>query len=910
MPEGDGKQAHDLPDQTIQMDPPVRQRDESPHPSETRSSVDNNEPGDELTTPSNTPAPSRGSLLFRRRTDDGRRNSNKKNHEPLMVYQPPSELPSAEEITSSFKERLTNQRQTTYSPADVDSLELPEIINTIEKHDVTFINTQTGSGKSTLVPKAIMEAHQDHRVVTTQPRRTATIRLAETVAGMCGGVVGESDVGYWIRGDRRGSKHTRLWYMTSYTLLLQLLNSRMAPPFSHIIIDEFHERQPEIEVLVALLRLLLQKPRGKHTGYKLILMSATINTEQWESYFSGLSVGLYSNDKQRYVIHNYHLEEASLLTGSALRRPPTFKQTVVNPEMNDNGMYICQQLIKLLVAESQLSHSILVFLPGRAAVSKMRRWLMTTMGDRLHAIPWHGSVELSWIQKQISQQVSEKQKIYLATDVAEVSVTLPDVVFVIDTCLVKRPYIDNSEPSTILYPQLVQQWTSKGSASQRQGRVGRTQQGFYFSLLPQEYAEQLEDYPTPPICHSRLDDLTLHLLHICASPNSLFSLCKRPPLEESLRISIRALLEIGAIMPSHVEDGTLAWSKDIMESAADCNPELAKDTARYAPTFMGLILQRLPVGTQAGSLVFYGLVLGLETLTMICAAIVQTAIPFVTVSPQTFEDSEVPGGSFEATAQSKERTHRSLEFFCRTSESDLIACVVVYLEWKRRCLAHEEVTNWSEEMCVSLERLVAIDELVVHLHNEIRAYFPCQAYITSEDGITDAVSLQKQLKVHQPIILWLICATYSSNAVQVRQVRNESRRQQRESGVPLFLQRNETYPDHHIPSVVCPWRLGQVVVPVTVSVSEGRNNVSVQQTMASSNFLLLLTMLYPVVRYSSSLMEDAQGTYRAFGVTINGVTRRIRCPANAAAIVLDFRFVIFFFFFFFFFLNRRRRNSI
>eukprot|EP01064_Diplonema_japonicum_P027984 TRINITY_DN4201_c2_g1_i1.p1 TRINITY_DN4201_c2_g1~~TRINITY_DN4201_c2_g1_i1.p1 ORF type:complete len:1078 (+),score=268.41 TRINITY_DN4201_c2_g1_i1:69-3302(+) len=883
MPEGDGK----VLTEAKALDPPpgppkgkVR-RGESPHPAESRSSNSSNGEAEKAEA-------SRGSLLMKKRVSGG--GGGKKVHPPLVAYTPPTDLPPADDLMATFKERLCNQKQTTYSPADVDSLELPEVLATIAKHDVTFVNTQTGSGKSTLVPKAIMESNDEFRVVTTQPRRTATIRLAETVAGMCNqSVGGDSEIGYWIRGDRRGGRHTRLWYMTSYTLLLHLLNNRMAPPFTHIIIDEFHERQPEIEVLVALLRLLLQKPRGKAVHFKLILMSATINAEEWESYFEGLSWGLYSNDKQKYTIYDYHLEEASLLTGAALRRPTTFSQALVNPQMYDNSVFVAQHLIKLLVKESQLPQSILVFLPGRSAVSKLRRWIEANLPGRLWPIPWHGSVELSWIKQQIASEFPGKQKIYLATDVAEVSITLPDVVFVIDTCLVKRPHIERSEPSTMLFPQLVQQWCSRGSVLQRQGRVGRTQQGFYFSLLPIEYAEMLEEYPTPPICHSRLDDLTLHLLHVCASPRALFTLCKRPPLSLALNTSLRSLQEIGAIHTTTLEDGTLTWSNDIFEAAKEADPSIVTDAARYTPSFIGLILQRLPVGVQSGLLVFYGLVLGLETLTMICAAIVQTAIPFVTVSPQTEDIDGLGGSSFEATTQSKERTHRSLEFFCRTSESDLIACIVVFLEWKRKTLEGEEVHRWSEEMCVSLERLVAIDELVLHLHKEIRNYFPCQSYVSPEDGITDAVSLQKQLKVHQPILLWLVCVTYGGNAVQVRQVRNESRKQTRESGTPLFLHRSETFPDIHIPSVVTPWRLGHVVIPVSMAITEGRTNVSILQTMSSSQFLLLLIMLFPVVNYSTTLLDDSQGTYRPFSVTINGHTRRIRCPAGAAGMVLDFR---------------------
>eukprot|EP00755_Sulcionema_specki_P009526 Sspe_Gene.631::Locus_214_Transcript_1_2_Confidence_0.500_Length_3911::g.631::m.631/K18408/TDRD9; ATP-dependent RNA helicase TDRD9 len=849
-----------------------------------RSSPRSGSPTPSLASSLSTNAPyNRGAQLLRTRALPGA--GGRKNAEPLQPYQPPHPLLPAEDLKSQFKERLRSQRQTTYSPADLDSIDLPAILKEIDSHVVTFINTQTGSGKSTLVPKALLEASPENRIVTTQPRRTATIRLAMTVAGMRNEVVGE-EVGYWIRGDRRGGKETRLWYMTSYTLLLYLLNNRMAPPFSHIIIDEFHERQPEIEVLVALLRLLLKKPRGKNREFRLILMSATLNTEAWEQYFSGLSWGIYSNDKQQYPVFEYHLEEASLMTGAALRRPATFSQAVVNPEMYDNGIFVAKGLIQFLCESTQPQHSILVFLPGRAAVSKFARWVETNLSHRLWAIPWHGSVELRWIQEQISSTIPGKQKVYLATDVAEVSVTLPDVVFVIDTCLVKRPHIDYNESSSVLFPQLVQQWASRGSVTQRQGRVGRTQQGFYFSLLPVEYADQLADYLVPPICHSRLDDLTLHLLHICSNPRALYALCKRTPHEEAIKVAISSLKELGAIVTTAKPDGTISWAADIVEEARERGVQLPEE--HFQATFLGRILQRLPINVQTGLLVFLGFVLGLETLTIVCAAIIQTAIPFVTITPPSTEDRDAFEASYEATALSKERTHRALEFFCRSAESDMIACMVVYLEWKRRSNAGDDTVRWAEEMCVSLERLVAIDELVVHIHNEVRSYFPCQTFCDPGKGIVDSTSLIKQLKVHQDIVLWLISVTFAGNAVQVRQVRNESRKHQRESGYPFFLKRVDTYPDTHIPSVVSPWRLGSVVVPVAVSVGEGRNHVSVQQTLPLNQFLLLLLMMRPVVEYGG-VHEDAQGAYRPFAVTINSVTRRLRCSVPASDLILQFR---------------------
>ena len=243
------------------------------------------------------------------------------------------------------------------------------------------------------------------------------------------------DVGYWIRGEKKGDEQTRLWYMTSYTLLLYLLNNPLRPPFTHIILDEFHERQPDIEVTVALLRLCLKH----HTAnFKLVLMSATLNTDEWVGYFDGLSVATYKQSEPEHPIHDYFVDDACAMMGIPYQAPPTQGTLQVDHGLMDSMTMIAQYLIRFLNAVSLPQHSILVFLPGRGQVESCAMWLNNTLRHRVEAIPWHSAVELSVIQEAIQRKGGRKQKVYLATDIAEVSITLPDVVFVIDLGLVKK----------------------------------------------------------------------------------------------------------------------------------------------------------------------------------------------------------------------------------------------------------------------------------------------------------------------------------------------------------------------------------------------------------------------------------------------------------------------------------------
>eukprot|EP00754_Rhynchopus_humris_P022368 Rhum_TRINITY_DN14788_c25_g1::Rhum_TRINITY_DN14788_c25_g1_i1::g.119231::m.119231 len=829
------------------------------------------------------------------------------------------------DVMKKFNEELASLKHDK-PESKVERLDIPEILRLIKKNQVTFVVTETGSGKSTNVPKGLMDTEADVLIGTTQPRRTATINLATRVASLADESVGDS-VGYWIRGERRGTEKTKLWYMTSYTLLLRLLSSPMKPPFTHIIIDEFHERQPDIEVTVALLRMCLL--RGSE--FKLVLMSATLNTEDWVSYFEGLSVGVYTESVMDHPIHNYYLEDCSTLCGLAVMPTKNFTPGAVASLVVDNALMVAQEVIRLIVSCSHPSHAILVFLPGRMYVDRFRVWVTQKMGNRLHPVCWHSMVELAQIQEHINMvPPNGKQKIYLATDIAEVSITLPDAVFVVDLCLVKRPHINPQVTPSLLFPPLVLQWVSHGSHQQRRGRVGRTQPGFYFSMLSEQHIGALPKYPVPPICHSRLDDLTLHLLQICSAPLCMYSLCRREPVTKAVLSALRSLVEAGCAVASDAETlkgereeigDSLGWSRFIMESneestkaaeAAAPEPvvcaeedeaaaaalaaaraeaeETKKESQRsYDITWKGKLVQRLPVAVRNGMCMYYGALFEapVTELMVIATAVTQASSVFVVEAKQTPEEKALclPPNP-QKMGQALEQCENVMKAHALDTSSDLICCISIYLHWRTFLESNEnpdEEVMWCHANSVSLERLANLHDFVRHVRAELCVFL---TYLNSEEPTPQ--ELHDHLRRHKDTIVLLTTVANIDTGIRVTK-EGSIVHKQKEGGVAYFLA-TKAVPDMHQASV-CRWYVGNVMVCSNVTLRPGSASIIAgfvcDNLQSESHYFLIASLFIHCLRYK--MQCDDAGIYVQMALTMNGVTKYVEVDEHCHGQILEFR---------------------
>ncbi|PBJ68403.1 ATP-dependent RNA helicase [Trypanosoma cruzi cruzi] len=795
-------------------------------------------------------------------------------------YQTFQELQAAQqEAQLGFLERYARQEHLNLNGTVSERIDIAVILDLIEQHDVIFICTDTGSGKSTLVPKALLELSQNTRVVSTQPRRTATISIASRVAAIRRENVGE-DVGYWIRGEKRGDDQTRLWYMTSYTLLLHLLNNPLNPPFTHIVLDEFHERQPDIEVTVALLRLCLLK---RTANFKLILMSATLNTADWEEYFTGLKVATYKQSEPEHPIHDYFMEDVCALIGTGYDEPLNFLDRSVDFSLLEKHMAIAQTLVAYLNAYADPQHAILVFLPGRAQVEQFQLWLETNMPRPVDIVPWHSSVDLSVIEDAIGRRLPYSQKIYLATDIAEVSITLPDVVFVIDLVLVKRPKINKDDPATVLHPPLMMQWISKGSVAQRRGRIGRVQQGFYFCLLPSSIVASLPDHANPPIENSRVDELSLHCLQLVCNPVAIFSICHGQPLVETITVSMDTLSHLGCIINKKdplAEGERIAeihsnnqWGPLVLEEAK--NVVLA-EIDQYEYTFIGRILQLIPVSPQPGMLVVYGILTGLESLMILAAAVTSSLSPF---APNPQEHSR---RRRYAVVQAMEETENVMRDMCCGLRSDIVAVMKAVLRF-RICVSESagdavHLRQWCLDHHLSHDKLKSILDLEQHIKYEL-------ANFISFRDVADAQELEMQLEKVAPIVVVMSNVAFASQSLEVTAEGNTFTNS-KETAVGVFTEITAV-PDIHSPSCLR-WQEGDIVVPVQLSLLGNRMLASFTTAIAShKQFWLSLLLLTHRIQYAA--FADDEGAFYVFSVRYHNIQRYVETDAETGYAVLHFR---------------------
>lgn len=782
---------------------------------------------------------------------------------------------------AEFFEKYSRQQTLLLNHVVTERLDMPVILDLIDQHDVVFICTDTGSGKSTGVPKALLELAPDTKVVSTQPRRTATVAIANRVANLRRERVGE-DVGYWIRGDKKGDEQTRLWYMTSYTLLLRILENPAELPFTHIVLDEFHERQPDLEVTVALLRLALL---NKTARFKLVLMSATLNTEDWEEYFTGLRVATYKQSEPEHPIHDYFLEETCTLLGTDYQPPAQLvSRGVVDKLTVDRHFYLAQNLILFLNNCSNPVHSILVFLPGRAQVETMSTWLRTQLSHRVDAVPWHSAVDLSEIEAAMKRHIPGRQKVYLATDIAEVSITLPDVVYVVDLVLVKRPKIAKESPASIQYPPLVTQWISRGSVAQRRGRIGRVQQGFYFCLFPAAQITDLPPYSQPPIENSRIDELSLHCLQVVSNPVAIFSLCHGQPLVETIASSMNVLTQLGCIIDAkdplsageRVEEiyhhQNASWSHMIMAAA---QAEVMADIPECQYTFIGRILQLIPVSPQPGMLVFFGFLTGLESLMILAAAVTSSLSPF------SVNANEGRQRHFNV-ARAMEETESIMRDMCCGLRSDIVAvmkaALLFRIEQQRTGDNVQTLRQWCLQKHLSYDKLMAIVDLENHIKYELAEFMPFR-------NIGDAERLLEQLDKLASMVAVMTNVAFVAQSLEVTSEGN-AYTNSKEMALGLFSDLTAV-PDIHSPSCLR-WQEGDIIIPVQLNLMFDKLLASFSTAIASpTQFWMSLLLFSQRVQYAT--FSDDDGTFHVFSLSYGGKERYVETDEISGYVVLEFR---------------------
>ncbi|KAM0789668.1 hypothetical protein ACM66B_006531 [Microbotryomycetes sp. NB124-2] len=421
---------------------------------------------------------------------------------------------NAKEARSAERRRLQAQRE----QLPVWDAQAP-ILEALAKNDSIIVLGETGSGKTTQIPQFIMRSAvptQAPRVACTQPRRVAATSLATRVAAEAGCELGKL-VGYTVRFDDKSSKQTRLKYMTDGALLAEMLEDKDLDRYDVVVLDEAHERSLRTDMLMGFLKKIQQRRRRKAAAFrervqrgdaqrtqnqherdpselKIVVMSATIDAEKFSKFFDGAPV-LFVQGRQFSVRVRYTAEPVNDYLDAALK-------TVYAIHMN------------------QPPGDVLVFLPGQDDIESLAALILGYRQDLHLSFPHHTDIAVHALYARLSPTEQAKaflpappstRKIVLATNVAETSITIPGIRFVIDTGLAKEKQFHAS----VGIDSLVVESISQSSAMQRTGRAGRVQApGQCFRLYPESTFTKLETTTKPEI---QRVSLTFALLQLAAT---------------------------------------------------------------------------------------------------------------------------------------------------------------------------------------------------------------------------------------------------------------------------------------------------------------------------------------------------------------------------------------------------------
>ncbi|XP_048115602.1 ATP-dependent RNA helicase DHX29 [Alosa alosa] len=530
-------------------------------------------------------------------------------------------------------------------------------------------------------------------VVVTQPRRISAMSLASRVNQELGsddspGAGEQADTsicGYQIRMENRSGDSTRLLYCTTGVLLRKLQQDRLLNSITHIIVDEVHERSVQSDFLLTILKDLVLK----RSDLRLILMSATVDCDKFASYFNRCPI--ITIPGRTFPVEVFHLEDIVEETGYVLEQDSDYCQRFLEDEdevsvsvtqkggkvfqhqeviPKDSGsgwtlgpdldhfsnrtrhalqymnpykinMDLIMDLLAYLDKAPQFTEvdgAILVFLPGLAHIQQLYDLLSSDKRfrakDRYRLVALHSTLSSKDQAAAFTIPPSGVRKIVLSTNIAETGVTIPDVVFVVDTGKTKEnKYHESSQMSS-----LVETFVSKASALQRQGRAGRVRKGFCFRLYTKYRFNGFLEYSIPEILRVPLEELCLHIMKCeYGSPEDFLSRALDAPQQQSVCNAVSLLRKIGA-----------------------CHPE------QHMLTPLGHHLAALPVNVKIGKMLIFGAILGcLEPIATIAAAITEKS-PFAT-----------PMGRKEEANLAKATL--------AVANSDHLTMYKAYLGWKNAC---------------------------------------------------------------------------------------------------------------------------------------------------------------------------------------------------------------------------------
>ena len=402
-----------------------------------------------------------------------------------------------------------------------------EILKLIKDKKILIIEGETGSGKTTQIPQYLYEngfCDNNKKICVTQPRRVAAMSVASRVAYEMGVKCGH-EVGYSIRFEENVSPMTKIIYMTDGIFLRYLLSDNLLNEFSVIMIDEAHERSIQTDIIFGIIKTLIEK----REDLRIIISSATLSTLKFKNYFSEAEI--IKVPGRRFPVDIYYTKSPE----------PDYIEAAVITSLQ---IHISQA--EELFDDDNSGGDILVFLTGQEEIELAKRMINNQIKKLRGKIPNCVVLPIyaalpSEEQAKIFMPVSKgERKIILATNIAETSITINGIGYVIDSGFCKQMCYD---PRTGLETLAVTP-ISKANANQRAGRAGRVRPGKCFRLYTSSsFQNELEDNNIPEIQRNNLISMILLMKSLGINNLLDFDFMDSPPHE----ILIKALEQLYAL---------------------------------------------------------------------------------------------------------------------------------------------------------------------------------------------------------------------------------------------------------------------------------------------------------------------------------------------------------------------------
>ncbi|XP_067462111.1 ATP-dependent RNA helicase DHX30 [Thunnus thynnus] len=435
------------------------------------------------------------------------------------------------------------------------SVELPvdahrqRVVSAVQSSRVVVIAGETGCGKTTRIPRFLLEEcvrggkGAECNILVTQPRRISAVSVAHRVAHEMGPALKHS-VGYQVRLESRPPEQSggAMLFLTVGVLLRKLQSNPLLKGISHVVVDEVHERDINTDLLLALLRSSLKE----NPELRVVLMSATGDNQRLAQYFGGCPIvkvpGFMHPVRDRYLEDVLREMGRSLTVHDGGKSNGQEGRDEITPDVD-----LVADVIQHIDKHGEPG-AVLCFLPGwqdiKAVQEKLEGRRHFSSGSQM-ILPLHSSLSVADQQVVFQRPQAGQRKIVLTTNIAETSITIDDIVHVVDAGTHKE---QNYDPRTKV-SCLDTVWISRSNVTQRKGRAGRCQPGQSYHLFPRKQLESMSPFPIPEILRTPLESLVVQAkIHSpnCKAVDFLSQVLDSPELE-AVRDAVRNLQDIGVL---------------------------------------------------------------------------------------------------------------------------------------------------------------------------------------------------------------------------------------------------------------------------------------------------------------------------------------------------------------------------